>query len=81
MGNDFFYVMPNIFIGHTQKADAELLFQNLLPVRIALLDAFDLVDTAIHFDCKFGSVALEVQPERPDYFLTSKVQAAAAVVA
>ena len=80
MADNFFEVMPDIFVGHPQKADAEFLFQDLLPVCIASLDAFDLVDAAIHFDRELGRMAVEVQPERTNAVLTPKMQAAAAVV-
>jgi len=80
LGDNFFYATSDIFVGHAQKADAEFLFQDLLPVGVPALNAFDLVNASIHFHGELYLAAVKVEPERTNTVLTPEVQAAAAVI-
>ena len=80
LSHNSFWMVTDIVVGNTQKVDPECLFQDLLPVTVALLNAFNLVDAALHFHGKFCPAAVEVQPKRSDDLLTPKVQPATAVI-
>jgi len=60
LGDDGFNTTSNILVGDTQEANTELVFQDLLTVGVAPLDTFDLVNTAIHFNCKFDASAIKI---------------------
>lgn len=78
-GEGFVRSLKHGVVGQPQEAEAEVVFQGLLPVPIAADDLRLLMDAAVHFNDQLFGGAVEVQAVRADKGLPPDAQATAAV--